>query len=134
MKKELHKLKLMDYNYGALTIFDRIGFAVNTGRSKPSPFSMGTVPKQAKTFFPRIPLESTIKQCPDYKGFFVRAVLQTILRPQVGRVELTDERNHSSASRGRSIISQDMQDVGVKGLNHSATVSSARAVADADFI
>ena len=61
-------------------------------------------------------------------------VLQTIQSAQVGGVELIDERNHSGASRGRGIISQDMQDVGVKGLNHSATVSSARAVADADFI
>lgn len=94
---------------------------------------MGAVPIQAKAFFPRIPLASTTKQHP-LQGFFssIAAVLHTIASAQVGGVELTDERNHVSASRGRGVISQDAQDVGVKGLNHSATVSSARAVADAD--
>lgn len=45
--------------------------------------------------------------------------------------ERTDERNHSGASRGRSVISQDAQDVGVKGLNHAATVLHVRDVAGA---
>ena len=68
----------------ALTIFDRIGFAVKPGKSKPSPLSMGTVPKSAKTSFPRIPLKSTIKQCPDFKGFFVSAVLRRYNSAQGG--------------------------------------------------
>lgn len=87
-----------------------------------------------KTIPARIPLNLTTKQCSVLKGFFtsIVAVLHTIASAKVGGVELTDERNHVSAGRGRGVISQDAQDVGVKGLNHSATVSNARAVADAD--
>ena len=62
----------------AFTNFDRFGLAVIMGRSKQSPCSLGAVPKQAKTFFPRIPLVSTIKQRPDFRGFFASAVLSTI--------------------------------------------------------
>lgn len=69
------------YNCAAETNFDRFGFAVITGRSKQGPCNLGAVPKQAKTFFPRIPLVSTIKQCPDFKGFFASVVLRTNQEP-----------------------------------------------------
>lgn len=70
-------MKILDYNYSAFTIFDRIEFADKQEESMSSPCSMGAVPRQAKAFLPIIPLVSTIKQRPDYRGFFVCAVMDT---------------------------------------------------------
>lgn len=129
-RKGLLEMRNKDYNCAAA--WTLVGsFCGSSGKVK-NPL-MGAVPNQAKVLSRKIPLASTTKQHP-LQGFFtsIAAVLHTIASAQVGGVELTDERNHVSAGRGRSVISQDAQDVGVKGLNHSATVSSARAVADAD--
>lgn len=63
-------MKLVLYNCAALTGFDRLGFAVNWENGNQSPCSMGAVPDKHKSVLPRIPLASTIKQRPDYRGFF----------------------------------------------------------------
>lgn len=128
-------MKTSWYNYSAALDFGWSGVAVS-GRERCEAHETWTLGRSKQNSFPAgIPLISTTNKCSHLMGFFsfIAAVLHTITSAKVGGVELTDERNHVSAGRGRSVISQDAQDVGVKGLNHSATVSNARAVADTDL-
>lgn len=70
-------MKILDYNYSAFTIFDRIEFA-DMERKDTKPLQYGRCAGiSKKPFSQEFPLISTIKQRPDYRGFFVRAVMDT---------------------------------------------------------
>lgn len=130
----LRKMITLNYNYFALTNFDRFGFAVNCRNLNSQALAVWVLCQfKQKTISARIPLTLTIKQYPDYRGFFVRAALPALSVGKSQPPERTDDRNHVSAGWGRGCISQDTQDVGVKGLNHAATVSHVRAVAATDL-
>jgi len=125
-------MKLVLYNCAALTNFDRFWFAVNGESGNQSPCSMGVVPSKQKSVLPRIPLIRRSNNVQTTGAFSMGAALRAIPMRASWRHGRTGERNHASAGWGRCTVSQDRQDVGVKGLNHAVNGSHVRAVADAD--
>ncbi|MEK7124898.1 MAG: hypothetical protein AAB864_00655, partial [Patescibacteria group bacterium] len=71
-------MPLIADNYAALTIFDRIGFAVIGGFANEAPLERACCRDSKK---PNPPIHSaipTIKTRSPYRGFFVRAVMDTL--------------------------------------------------------
>lgn len=63
-----------DYNCAALTIFDRIEFAVNGRPALKAPLDRACCRDSKKTGLPTYSAIKTIKTRPTYRGFFVGAV------------------------------------------------------------
>jgi len=73
----------------AVTNFDRFGFAVIGEMEGKAPLAWERCRYKQKPISPEIPLASTIKPLPNYRGFFVSAVLRRYNSAEVGVTERT---------------------------------------------
>jgi len=105
----------INYYCAADLNFDRFSFAVNCRNGSKALIDWVLCRNKQKTIPARIPLISTVKQHPTYRGFFTSAVLQTISSTKASGVELKASEYMPAQAGGAAKVAKPSRTRELKG-------------------